>query len=46
MLLAMFTWCCASFRSFFAMDLKKQGWHGQSCDLNRRLAAFEPSLGR
>jgi len=30
MLLAMFTWCCASFRSFFAVDLKKQGWHRQS----------------
>ena len=23
MLLAMFTWCCASFRSLFAMDIKE-----------------------
>jgi hypothetical protein len=29
MLLAMFTWCCASFRSLFAMDIKEQGWPRQ-----------------
>ena len=39
MLLAMFTWCCA-FRSLFAMDIKKQGWHRQIREWLRLPFAF------
>ena len=45
MLLAMFTWCFhASFRSLFAMDIKKQGWHRRIREWLRLALPFSSTL--